>query len=141
MSSISVGGITVDAGNRGPQGPAGSDVPATTSTLGGIIIGDNLSVDENGRVSAEGGGEGGGFSAFYVAPNGYSGSTPAGYTLITENSSNVATVPLSAGYNIVDIAVAGIGTVNLVANAQPFAVDLVDGDGGLSTVTVNRVSA
>ncbi len=35
-------------------GGSGSDYvlpPATTSTLGGVIIGDNISVDENGRIS------------------------------------------------------------------------------------------
>lgn len=33
---------------------------ATTSTLGGIIVGDNLTIDDNGKLSASGGGSGGG---------------------------------------------------------------------------------
>lgn len=32
--------------------------PATTTTLGGVIVGDNLSVDENGKLNATGGGTG-----------------------------------------------------------------------------------
>lgn len=89
--------------------------------------------------AALGAGAGGAFSAFYVAPANYSGSVPSGYTLVMQNGSNVAVVALNAGYNVVAIAVGGVGTVSLMHNVAPYAVDLVDGDGGLSTVTIQQV--
>jgi len=48
-----------EKGATGPQGPAGiggSSVPATNTTLGGIIVGDNLSITGNGVLSAQPGG-------------------------------------------------------------------------------------
>ena len=45
----------VTVGVQGPAGISGSSVPATTSTLGGIIVGDNLSITGNGVLSAPGG--------------------------------------------------------------------------------------
>lgn len=46
----------VTVGAQGPAGVSGSSVPATTSTLGGVIIGANLSITGNGVLSATGGG-------------------------------------------------------------------------------------
>ena len=46
-------------GPVGPQGPAGAGYTlpaATTTALGGLIVGDNLTVDSNGRVSGQQGG-------------------------------------------------------------------------------------
>jgi hypothetical protein len=61
-------GLTGPKGDAGPQGPQGEKgekgegggaalVPATTKTLGGVIVGDNLTVDISGRLSAHGSGE------------------------------------------------------------------------------------
>ncbi len=44
----------VTVGVQGPAGVSGSSVPATTSTLGGIIVGANLSITGNGVLSANG---------------------------------------------------------------------------------------
>lgn len=41
----------VTVGVQGPAGISGSSVPATTSTIGGIIVGDNLSITSNGVLS------------------------------------------------------------------------------------------
>jgi hypothetical protein len=46
----------VSVADQGPPGVSGSSVPATTSTLGGIIVGANLSITGNGVLSATGGG-------------------------------------------------------------------------------------
>ncbi len=46
-------------GDTGPQGPAGETYTlpiATNETLGGIKVGENLSIDENGVLSSTGGG-------------------------------------------------------------------------------------
>ena len=40
-------------GVQGPQGPGSVLTPATTTTLGGIIVGDNLSINANGLLSAQ----------------------------------------------------------------------------------------
>lgn len=48
------------AGPMGPQGPAATLVPATTTTLGGIKVGSNLTITDDGTLSATGGGGGGG---------------------------------------------------------------------------------
>jgi len=48
----------VSVADQGPPGLSGSSVPATTSTLGGIIVGANLSITGNGVLSATGGGGG-----------------------------------------------------------------------------------
>lgn len=114
---------------------------ATSGTIGGVKIGTNLTVASDGTLNAlASGGGGAALSAFYVAPSGYSGAVPTGYTLVTQTSL-VARVVMNAGYNIVTIAVGGVGTVNLVVNANPFVVDIIDGDGGLSTVAVNKVTS
>jgi hypothetical protein len=44
----------VSVADQGPPGVSGSSVPATTSTLGGIIVGANLSITGNGVLSANG---------------------------------------------------------------------------------------
>jgi hypothetical protein len=60
--AVSVNDTTVSvvvSGGIGPQGPAGGGYTlpaATTSTLGGIIVGSNLTVTANGTLSATGGG-------------------------------------------------------------------------------------
>jgi uncharacterized protein YjbI with pentapeptide repeats len=41
----------VTVGVQGPAGVSGSSVPATTSTIGGIIVGDNLTITGNGVLS------------------------------------------------------------------------------------------
>ena len=41
----------VTVGVQGPAGISGSSVPATNATLGGIIVGDNLSITGNGVLS------------------------------------------------------------------------------------------
>ncbi len=46
----------VTVGVQGPAGISGSSVPATNSTIGGIIVGDNLSITGNGVLSAQPGG-------------------------------------------------------------------------------------
>ena len=43
-------------GVQGPPGLDGLSSPATTTTLGGIIVGDNLSINANGLLSAQAGG-------------------------------------------------------------------------------------
>jgi hypothetical protein len=48
-------------------------------------------------------------------------------------------VNLNQGYNIVTVAVGGVGTVNLAHNVNPFSVDLVDGDGALTSVLIQRI--
>jgi len=40
-------------GVQGPQGPGSILAPATTTTLGGVIVGDNLSINANGLLSAQ----------------------------------------------------------------------------------------
>lgn len=42
----------VTIGVQGPAGVSGSSVPATTTTLGGVIVGNNLNVLANGLLSA-----------------------------------------------------------------------------------------
>lgn len=42
----------VTIGVQGPAGVSGSSVPATTTTLGGVIVGNNLTVLANGLLSA-----------------------------------------------------------------------------------------
>ena len=42
----------VTIGVQGPSGVSGSSVPATTTTLGGVIVGNNLTVLANGTLSA-----------------------------------------------------------------------------------------
>jgi len=44
----------VTVGAQGPAGVTGSSVPATTTTLGGVIVGAGLSVTGNGVLSANG---------------------------------------------------------------------------------------
>jgi len=44
----------VTMGVQGPAGISGSSVQATTTTLGGIIVGDNLTITSNGVLSALG---------------------------------------------------------------------------------------
>jgi len=39
-------------GATGPQGPIGTMYPATTSTIGGVIVGHNISVDTSGTIAA-----------------------------------------------------------------------------------------
>jgi hypothetical protein len=46
----------VTVGVQGPAGISGASVPATNATLGGIIVGDNLSITGNGVLSAQPGG-------------------------------------------------------------------------------------
>jgi hypothetical protein len=46
----------VSVADQGPPGLSGSSVPATTSTLGGVIVGANLTILANGLLSATGGG-------------------------------------------------------------------------------------
>jgi hypothetical protein len=46
----------VTVGVQGPAGISGSSIPATNTTLGGIIVGDNLSITGNGVLSAQPGG-------------------------------------------------------------------------------------
>ncbi len=46
----------VTVGVQGPAGISGSSVPATNTTIGGIIVGDNLSITSNGVLSAQPGG-------------------------------------------------------------------------------------
>ena len=46
----------VTVGVQGPAGVSGSSIPATNATLGGIIVGDNLSITGNGVLSAQPGG-------------------------------------------------------------------------------------
>jgi len=46
----------ISVADQGPPGLSGSSVPATTSTLGGIIVGANLTILANGLLSATGGG-------------------------------------------------------------------------------------
>lgn len=77
------------AGPKGEQGPKGDKgdaadlVPATEKTLGGIIVGDNLKITKDGRLSATGGGEAG-VQSF----NGRVGKV----TLTTEDVADVAPV-------------------------------------------------
>ena len=49
-------GATGPQGPQGPQGQAANLVPATNTTLGGVIVGDNLSITGNGVLSAQPGG-------------------------------------------------------------------------------------
>ena len=46
----------VTVGVQGPAGISGSSIPATNTTLGGIIVGDNLTITGNGVLSAQPGG-------------------------------------------------------------------------------------
>jgi hypothetical protein len=46
----------VTVGVQGPAGISGSSIPATNTTIGGIIVGDNLSITGNGVLSAQPGG-------------------------------------------------------------------------------------
>ena len=46
----------VTVGVQGPAGISGSSIPATNATLGGIIVGDNLTITGNGVLSAQPGG-------------------------------------------------------------------------------------
>ena len=46
----------VTVGVQGPAGVSGSSIPATNTTLGGIIVGDNLTITGNGVLSAQPGG-------------------------------------------------------------------------------------
>jgi hypothetical protein len=46
----------VTVGVQGPAGISGASVPATNATLGGIIVGDNLTITGNGVLSAQPGG-------------------------------------------------------------------------------------
>lgn len=47
-------------GPIGPQGPAATLTPATADTLGAIKVGSNLTITDDGTLSATGGGGGGG---------------------------------------------------------------------------------
>jgi hypothetical protein len=49
-------GATGPQGPQGPQGQAANLVPATNTTIGGIIVGDNLTITGNGVLSAQPGG-------------------------------------------------------------------------------------
>jgi hypothetical protein len=77
-------------GIQGPQGPGSVLSPATTTTLGGVIVGDNLSINANGLLSAQAGG--------VTAFNGRAGNV----SLTANDVSNVAGglyFPLALGVN------------------------------------------
>jgi hypothetical protein len=54
VTTATVSGGTGPQGPTGPQGSAASLTPATTTTIGGIIVGTGLSVTGNGTLSATG---------------------------------------------------------------------------------------
>jgi hypothetical protein len=126
-------------GPVGPQGPAGAGYTlpaATTTALGGLIVGDNLTVDSNGRVSGQQGGvtllngltgsvtitsaggitaSGGTITIGYVAPpvSSVAGRTGA-VTLTTADLPDFATQ--AAKYGPVSSVAGRTGTVTLTAS-------------------------
>lgn len=73
-----------EIGPQGPQGPAGETYTlpiASADTLGGIKIGENLNIDENGVVSASGGGS----KYLYFNKNDYSEETIAKFQTVYNN--------------------------------------------------------
>ena len=92
------------SGGIGPQGPAGTSYTlpaATTSTLGGIIVGSNLTVDASGTLSATGGG----------AVSSVAGRTGA-VTLTTADVGGLGTVAT------LDVAAAGNATATQVVKGN-----------------------
>lgn len=73
---------------------------ATTSTLGGIIVGDNLTIDDNGKLSASGGGSGGGTKWYkhYAQINFMNGNILLSNTIsngkITSNSIDITSIDI-----------------------------------------------
>jgi len=107
--AVSVNDTTVSvvvAGGFGPQGPAGGGYTlpaATTSTLGGIIVGSNLTVTANGTLSATGGGGG--------AVSSVAGRTGA-VTLTTADVGGLGTVAT------LDVAAAGNASATQVVKGN-----------------------
>jgi hypothetical protein len=105
--SVSVNDTAVSvvvSGGFGPQGPAGGGYTlpaATVSTLGGIIVGSNLTVTANGTLSATGGG----------AVSSVAGRTGA-VTLTTADVSGLGTVAT------LDVAAAGNATTSQVVKGN-----------------------
>ena len=100
-----------EKGDKGDKGDPADLVPATDTTLGGIIVGDNLTIDKNGRLSATGGGEAG-VQSF----NGRVGKVE----LTTEDVADVAPVAGNDGVlGLVKIYPEGKGTICV----RPFADD------------------
>ena len=133
--TVSVNDTAVDVtvsggiGPQGPQGPAGGGYTlpaATTTTLGGIIVGSNLTVTANGTLSATGGG----------AVSSVAGRTGA-VTLTTADVSGYTAPPVSS--------VAGrTGTVTLTtADVSGYVapqVFSVAGRTGTVTLTTSDIS-
>jgi hypothetical protein len=136
-------------GPQGPEGPAGAgySLPAATSTArGGIVVGDNLTVDDNGRLSGQQGGvtllngqtgvitiasaggvtaAGGTITIGYVAPpvSSVAGRTGA-ITLTTADVSGYAAPPVTsvAGRTgAVTIAAADVSGLSAAAPVQSVA--------------------
>lgn len=87
------------SGGTGPQGPAGSTSPATTTTLGGVIVGSGLSVTADGTLSSSG------------AVSSVAGRTGA-VTLTTADVGGLGTVAT------LDVAAAGNATTSQVVKGN-----------------------
>lgn len=98
-------GPTGATGATGPQGPAGPIIPATTTTLGGVIIGANITVQANGTISV-------------AAPT-------APYVLPPATASVLGGVKIGSG-----ITVAGDGTISVSGGGGSQTPWLSDIQGG-----------
>ena len=87
------------SGGTGPQGPSGSTSPATTTALGGIIVGSGLSVTADGTLSSSG------------AVSSVAGRTGA-VTLTTADVSGLGTVAT------LDVAATGNATTSQVVKGN-----------------------
>jgi len=87
------------SGGTGPQGPSGGTSPATTTTIGGIIVGSGLTVTANGTLSSSG------------AVSSVAGRTGA-VTLTTADVGGLGTVAT------LDVAAAGNATTSQVVKGN-----------------------
>lgn len=111
-----INGIPMGAmapGSSGGGGGGGTPYvlpPATTTTLGGIIVGDNLTIDATGKLNAQAGGS---TSEDYVE---YQALTNAEYNLLPDKSESTL-------YRITDAAKVYLGETSLSEGSTATVID------------------
>ena len=138
-------GITIDADNVISATGGVLDLPiASNTTLGGIKVGENLTISEDGTLSATGGGSGDVSAAgnnTFTGENTFNGAVNLNGTNIAENLTVTGNLTSSGEINAVSIKTTGLRSDDIKTTANKKYLTEVDVDNQTIQVVDGKISS